>query len=54
MSDTVHSYWNSYFLKEEEMGIVTFTSFVNVKKLTYILIMKIWIKFSVWFKMYFS
>ena len=33
MTDTVQSYWKPQFLKEEGMSIVTFTSFVNVKKL---------------------
>lgn len=36
MSDTVHSYWNSSFLREEGMGIVIFTSFVHVKKSSHI------------------
>lgn len=32
MTDTVQSYWKPQFLKEARMSIVTFTSFVNVKK----------------------
>lgn len=32
MSDSVQSYWNSQFLREEGVDVVSFTSFVNVKK----------------------